>query len=87
MCTKCKRNIMLDFKIFRIGIIIYMEELLNFMNTLFCKIDNFIFFIDDKITIFFYLFLHDSLHLCHLALILTSYKLTSKYITQFIKLC
>ena len=75
---------MLYFKVLYISIVINVEELLNLMDTLFCKIDNLILFINYKVAIFFYLFLHHNLHLCTFTMVSTLYKLSCKYITQFI---
>ena len=71
MCAECKCNIMLDFKVFRISIIIYMKELFNLMNPLFSKVNNLVLFINDEVSIFFNFLVHNCLHLSSLALIFT----------------
>ena len=60
---------MLDFQIFRVCVVVNVEELFNLVDTLLGKVDNLVLFINDKVTVFFHFFLHDCLHLSHLALV------------------
>ena len=63
MCPQCKYNIMLDFKVFRVCKVFYMEKLLYFMNTFLCKVYNLVLFIYDEISCFILNNTHERIHL------------------------
>ena len=75
---------MLYLKVLYISIVIYVEELFNLVDTFFSKVNNLILLINDKVSIFLYLFLHHNLHLSSFTMICTFNKLSCKHITQFI---
>ena len=64
-----------------------MEELFNFLYTIFGKVDILLLFINNEISCFFNVLTHDGIHLGEFSACLTTFQLTCKYITCFVKLC
>ena len=64
-----------------------MEELFNFLYTIFGKVDILLLFINNEISCFFNVLTHDGIHLGEFSACLTTFQLTCKYITCFVKFC
>ena len=62
VCPKSQEDIVLDFDIFRIRQIFYLEELLHLVNALGGKVHHLVLFIDDKVAGFLPLHPHDGVH-------------------------
>ena len=86
MGTQGKNDIVLDLKVFRIGKVLDMEELLDFLDTLLCQIDDLVLFIDDEIAGLGDFFAHDGGHLGHFAAGFTALELSGEDIAGLIQL-
>ena len=83
--SQSQDNIVLDLQIFRIRKIFYMEELLYLLDTVFCQVDAFFLFIDDKISGFLDLLAHDSIHLAEFPAGFPPLQLPCQYIAGLIE--
>ena len=83
--TECQVHIVLNLQILCICQILNIEELLYFFYTLLCQSNDFIFFINDKVTSLSDLFSHNSCHLGHFSTGFTFLKLTCQNICNLIQ--
>ena len=78
-------DIVLDLKVFRIGKVFDLKEVLNLLYTLLGQVYDFVLFIDNEIAVFFHFHAHDGIHLGVFLLILATLHLTRKDITCFVE--
>ena len=77
---------MLDFLIFRVRIVVQMEEILHFLHTGCCQIDYLILFINNKISGFLLLNTHDGIQFAQILHILAALHSAGKKIAHFMAL-
>ena len=63
-----------------------MEEFFNLFYTVFCQVDRFFFFIDNKVTGFFNLLAHNGVHFGKFTARFTTFQLAGKDITGLVQL-
>ena len=87
MCTERKYYIMLNFKVFGIRKVIYVEEFLRLCHTFLGQRNDLVFFVYDKIACLRYFLAHDGCHLCDFTGSLAFFELLCEDIACLIKLC
>ena len=85
--TKREDDAVLDLKIFRIGEVLDMEELLHLLHALLGEVDGFLLFIDNEIARFLDLFTEDGIDLRKFCGFLTALELPRQYVTDLIESC
>ena len=84
MCTKGKDDSMLDLKVLCISQVLDFEETLNLFNAFQRQINNFVLLVYDKVSVFFHLYAHDSIHFGEFSIAAASLHLAGKNITCLI---
>ena len=85
MGTERQNDIMLDFQILRVSIVVNMEELFYLLDTRFRQVNNLVLFVDNKVTVLFLYHAHDGIHLCQLLHIIATLHPSCQQITHLIK--
>ena len=86
MCTKCKDDVVLDLQVLRIGEVLNMEEVLDFLHTVIGQGNEFVLLVDDEVSGLLDLLAHDRGHLGHLAACLAALHLVCQNICGLVQL-